>query len=287
MQSLRHNPGDDTYVITEQEAITEAVDAGTDLVVSAVSVTLGANLEHLDLAGAAAINGTGNGFDNRITGNTGNNILTGGGGADTLIGGDGNDTYVVSGADTITEQANTSTDTSPGIDTVNSAGSYTLGANLENLVLTGTAAINGNGNSLSNRLTGNAANNTLNGGGGADTLVGGEGRDLLYGWDDNSRDVFVFNAITETDVGATARDVVYDFVSGQDDLDLRGIDANSAMAGDQQLTFNSTTAKAYSVWFVVSGTDVIVRGDVNGNTTADFEIQLSGVSTLGAGDFLL
>lgn len=97
---------------------------------------------------------------------------------DTLIGGDGNDTYVVSGADTITEQANTSTDTSPGIDTVNSAGSYTLGANLENLVLTGTAAINGNGNSLSNRLTGNAANNTLNGGGGADTLVG-EGHDAL------------------------------------------------------------------------------------------------------------
>lgn len=35
-----------------------------------------------------------------------------------------------------------------------------------------------------------------------------------------------------------------------------------------------------------AGTDVIVRGDVNGDTTADFEIQLSGVSTLGAGDFL-
>lgn len=68
-------------MITEQETITEAADAGTDLVVSAVGFTLGANLEHLDLTGTAGINGTGNGLDNRITGNTGNNILTGGGGA--------------------------------------------------------------------------------------------------------------------------------------------------------------------------------------------------------------
>jgi hypothetical protein len=50
------------------------------------------------------------------------------------------------------------------IDTIKSSISYTLGANLENLILTGTAIINGMGNELKNTLIGNAAANTLTGG---------------------------------------------------------------------------------------------------------------------------
>ncbi|UVT19860.1 MAG: hypothetical protein H8K03_19080 [Nitrospira sp.] len=58
---------------------------------------------------------------------------------------------------------------------------YTLGSHLENLTLTGTAAINGTGNSVNNTLRGNSANNTLTGGAGNDTLDGGDGRDTLMG----------------------------------------------------------------------------------------------------------
>jgi Ca2+-binding RTX toxin-like protein len=60
---------------------------------------------------------------------------------------------------------------SEGIDTVQSNITYTLGANVETLMLTGTTAINGTGNTFNNVLLGNSAANTLDGGVGADTML--------------------------------------------------------------------------------------------------------------------
>jgi Ca2+-binding RTX toxin-like protein len=70
--------------------------------------------------------------------------------------------------------------TNKGIDTVRSSVSFSLGGqNLEHLELTGSANINGTGNSLENTLIGNAGNNTLNGESGNDILTGGGGIDFF------------------------------------------------------------------------------------------------------------
>ena len=92
------------------DSVVENANEGTDVVVSDVTWTLGANLEYLTLSGTGAINGIGNSLNNTLTGNSTANVLTGGSGNDTLAGGLGNDTYRVDrseGQDRISENDGT------------------------------------------------------------------------------------------------------------------------------------------------------------------------------------
>ncbi len=98
----------------------------------------------------------GNSANNVLTGGAGNDRLDGGVGNDTMVGGAGDDIYVVNQVgDVVTETAN------QGFDTVESSITFTLGSNVENLTLTGTANLNGTGSSANNVLIGNSGNNTL------------------------------------------------------------------------------------------------------------------------------
>lgn len=151
-----------------------------------------ANLYYLPVtptAGADIINGNptddtlfGLGGNDQLYGNYGNDTLDGGTGNDQMAGGQGNDTYVVDAAgDVVTEAA------SAGDDLVRASINYTLGNNVERLTLTGSANLNGMGNSLDNTLTGNSGNNRLDGGAGNDVLFGAEGNDVLIGGTGNDR----------------------------------------------------------------------------------------------------
>lgn len=170
--------GDDTYIIDNiGDIVDETGSDASDTVI--IRLTRGnfsiadfLNIENLTLTGSAAQNLTGDGSVNILTGNAGANILDGRGGADTLIGGGGNDTYILYGnSEILTELSN------GGTDTVKTDTAYTLSANVENLVLTGLAMVDGTGNALANTITGNANNNILDGAGGIDTLIGGDGDD--------------------------------------------------------------------------------------------------------------
>ena len=212
--------GNDTYVVDSTgDVVVEAAAQGTDTVLARVSYALSAEVENLTLTGTAAIDSTGSAGANAILGNAGNNRLDGGLGADSMTGGLGDDTYVVDDALDKTVEA-----AAGGIDTVESSISWTLAAQLENLALTGTAAINATGNTAGNFLTGNAAANLLNGGTGADTMAGGAGDDVYIV--DNALDVVIEAPGAGIDVVQSA--VTWTLGNDVENLVLTGTKAISA-----------------------------------------------------------
>ena len=282
--------GNDAYIIdSTTDIITELANQGTDTVQSSVTFSLAtlANVENLTLTGTAAINGTGSAVSNILTGNSANNTLTGGdgndtlnGGAgnDTLIGGLGNDNYTVDSlADVVIENAN------EGTDIVTASISYTLTDNIERLTLSGTAAINGTGNSLNNIITGNSANNTLIGGAGDDILVGRAGNDLLTGGSGSDR--FLFASSAAFSPSAFGVDTITDFSKGTDKIAL----SKASFTALTSAVNTNLLASEFTIINVAVANEISIAGGssakiVYNSTTGNLLYNQNGASAgLGSG----
>jgi len=206
-----------------------------------------------------------------------------------IAGGSGNDVYHVYSHDTlILENAKA------GIDTVHAWSDFTLGANLENLVLMAAGA--GTGNAAANRMTGSngadvirgmGGNDVLHGRDGNDRLVGGSGRDTLTGG--SGRDVFAWDD-RETGRSKATADQVLDFRGKQGDrLDLRLVDANAKLKGDQAFTFIGKGAftKAGQVRYEKSGKDTWIHLNTDADGASEAVIRLKGAMDVSKGWILL
>jgi Ca2+-binding RTX toxin-like protein len=191
--TLAGGDGHDVYVVDDAgDRVLEDAEEGTDTIRSYVTYTLPDNVEALALGGAGVTNATGNDLANRLYGNAKANVLDGGAGADTMQGRSGHDTYVV---DNVNDRVVEADDA--GVDTVRSSVSFGLIPNLENLYLTGSAAIDATGNAAANRLVGNSAANKLDGARGADRMEGRLGNDTYIV--DHSHDTVIELANEGTD----------------------------------------------------------------------------------------
>jgi Ca2+-binding RTX toxin-like protein len=290
--------GNDLYIVDNiGDTVIELSGEGVDTVMSSVNFTLGANIENLTLTGTAALlQAKGNALDNIIIANdagaqmwgmdgndtliggAGNDWMNGGAGADIMKGGLGNDSYVVDNVnDVVVELAG------QGVDTITTTVSYTLSANVERMVLSGTAAIDGTGNELANTLTGNDAanilrgldgNDIISGGGGNDLLDGGLGQDILTGG--AGADTFLFATLADSTVAKP--DLITD-LQNIDFIDLRQIDANSLVAGDQ--AFNIVSAFGHKagelqLTYDAAANHTVALLDVNGDGKADAAIWMTG-----------
>ncbi len=225
-------------------------------------------------------------------------LFAGTAGADNFTGTTGDDTYIINNVgDTIVENLNA------GIDTVKSTIGYSLGANLENLILTGSGNFNGVGNSLNNVITGNSDNNTLDGGagddrlyglGGNDILRGGAGADLLDGGDGNDYASYNYTTTPLTvdlsnysnNTGEATGDTFIsienlqgafaansNLIGNASDNILIGYKANDTLtggAGNDNLNGGSGNDTYVINANVDTGTDTIVETATGGTDTLDF-----------------
>jgi Ca2+-binding RTX toxin-like protein len=280
-------------VIFNGAALTN-VEGGTVANVEVVTANLGGGNDTVHYGATTASvtvhlgTGTASGFTSitnieNVTAGVGNDTLTGSTGAailNTLNGGAGNDTYIVDGGETVTEAAGGGTDT-----VLSSAATFTLGANVENLTLTGTGNSNGTGNGTANVLTGNVGDNVLSGAAGNDTLIGDAGDDTLIGGTGND----TLNGGAGNDIlnGGAGTDV-FVFDAPAFDSTINGFDAN-AVGGQDLLDISArgitATTFATAVNITAEGTGTMI--DFGDPAVAQFHLVGVNAAAISATDFIL
>ena len=264
--SMTGGLNNDTYYVDNKgDVVREASAGGTDLVNSYLSAyTLGANVENGRIVTTSTTSLTGNTLANVLYAGAGSNAINGGLGTDTV-------SYQYAGTAVTASLATTAVQATGG------SGSDTL-VSIENLI----------GSAYADKLTGNTGANALNGGAGNDLLTGGLGADKLTGGTGTDR--FDFNALAEMGLISTTRDTITDFKTSEGDkIDLLGVDANTALTGNQAFTYlgavSAFTGNATGQ-LRFDATAHILYGSTDADTAAEFAIVLTGVSSLASADLV-
>ena len=285
---------------------------------SAADVLLGAVANDTLMGGGAGDILAGEGGSDILRGEDGDDVLSGGDGADTMSGGagsdelhggsgadmlfgndgadmvhgDGGDDFIETGAgddkawggagnDTILATANDGSDQYWGEE-----GNDTL----DYAVATGNLVVDlGNGFMGRGQVTGNGGTDMFYG---FENFIGGSGHDVITATSAVNimdgglgNDTFRFQSAS-----AAHGDTIYGFAPG-DKIDFSAMDANTTTGGHQGFTLNAgstlTAAGQVAVSYDVrDGAEVtLVRGNVDGDPGADFELTLMGRHTLTANDF--
>ncbi|MEG6507796.1 autotransporter-associated beta strand repeat-containing protein [Methyloligella sp. 2.7D] len=257
--------------------------------------------------------------DDTLLGLAGDDTLDGGQGVDTLNGGAGDDIFQIKGAQGLHDDMDGGADT----DTIEVLGNGAVKLDGFKAHVASIEAWDGNGKSVkgtgakdvfdfsglssvkhldfidgrggNDRIVGSDSRDDLRGSVGIDTLIGGAQRDVLSGGKQGdkltggaARDLFDFDKLNESRFGKH-RDKITDFGHGNDDIDLRGIDAKSG-GGNQKFKWigqQDFSGQKGELHYVKKGHHVLVEGDVNGNGHANFQILVLNHGALHKGDFLL
>ncbi len=147
-----------------------------------------------------------------------------------------------------------------------------------------------NGGGGWDRLYGRAGDDRLDGGTGGDAIYGNRGADTMTGGPDDRPDRFIYFGADETGVGKGNRDVITDFVSGEDRIEISRIDADVTIVRNQAFEFIGDagfSGTAGELGYRMEGGNTIVQADFDGDAQADFEIELIGAVALDDKDFIL
>jgi serralysin len=122
---------------------------------------------------------------------------------------------------------------------------------------------------------------------GGDRIIANQAANVLTG--NAGADVFQWTAGTHAGIGTLA-DKITDFLSGTDKIDLGDVDSFTGTTfTNDTFTFIGTAAftAANQLRYDVIDGNAHIYADLNNNHVADFEIVLTGVTTLTGIDFIL
>jgi hypothetical protein len=153
------------------------------------------------------------------------------------------------------------------------------------------------GSRFADTLIGDDARNVISGQSGADKIFGGSGNDHMRGGlggdklkGGSGRDIFDFDNVKDSLSVSSLRDHILDFQRGEDRIDLRTIDANEDISGNQRFRWigeSDFTDRAGELRIKETQYGIYVSGDVDGNGSADFSLLVKGINELFSADILV